>query len=242
MIEPPLLAARDLTHSYGRSPALREVSFTLARGDVVAITGASGSGKSSLLLCLAGILTPDSGDVRYAGRRIDDAGENARSLLRRSDFGVLFQFGQLVPELTAAENVALPLLLNGRRRSAALSVARDWLARLGVAELADQRPGQMSGGQGQRVAVARALVTEPTVVFADEPTGALDALAGEQVLVELTGAARELGAAVVLVTHDATVAAYADREVVMVDGRLDGPPGQAVAATPTAAGQHRQYR
>lgn len=234
-----LLSAHHLTVSYGRSPALRDVSFGLARGDVVAVTGASGSGKSTLLLCLAGILRPDEGEVHYAGRRVDDDSEPARSRLRRTEFGVLFQFGQLIPELTAAENVALPLLLAGQRRGPARRTALERLDRLGVAELADQRPPQMSGGQGQRVAVARALVTDPAIVFADEPTGALDALAGEQVLLALTGAAREVGAAVILVTHDATVAAYADREVVLRDGRIDGADDERLTVP---AGHHRRYR
>ncbi len=233
-----LLSARGVSVSYGRTPALRGITFGLAPGDVVAVTGASGSGKSTLLLCLAGILRPDEGEVYYDGRRIDIESEAVRSRLRRTDFGVLFQFGQLVPELTAVENVALPLLLAGRRRRDALKVARERLDRVGVAELADQRSAQMSGGQGQRVAVARALVTDPRIVFADEPTGALDVLSGEQVLVELTGTARELGAAVVLVTHDATVAAYADREVVLRDGQLDG----AAEAVLAPSGQHRRYR
>lgn len=233
-----LLVARGVSLSYGPSPALREVSFELARGDVVAVTGPSGSGKSTLLLCLAGILKPDKGEVRYGGRRIDRESEAARSRLRRTDFGVLFQFGQLVPELSAVENVALPLLLGGQRRREALRAARERLDRVGVGDVADKRPPELSGGQGQRVAVARALVTDPTVIFADEPTGALDVLSGEQVLVELTGAARELGAAVVLVTHDATVAAYADREVVLRDGRVEGADDERLVP----AGQHRTHR
>ncbi len=217
-----LLAGRSLGKSYGRSPALRGVTFSAARGEIVAITGASGSGKSTLLLCLAGIVRPDTGSVTFAGRRIDDAGEAERSRLRRTVFGVLFQFGQLVPELTAAENVALPLLLAGVRRREALSAASVWMDRFGVADLADQRPGQMSGGQGQRVAAARALVTEPEVLFADEPTGSLDSVNGEQVMAQILRVARTAGTTVLLVTHDAKVAAYADREVVIRDGMVDG--------------------
>lgn len=189
-IEHEVLAARSIVKSYGNSPALRGVSLSAARGDVLAITGPSGSGKSTLLLCLAGILRPDAGEVSFAGQRIDTAGESARSALRRREFGVLFQFGQVVPEMTAQENVALPLLLSGVRRREAMTAARAWLDRFGVADLADQRPPQMSGGQAQRVAVSRAMVTEPQVLFADEPTGALDTLAGEQVLGQLTRVAR----------------------------------------------------
>lgn len=232
-----VLAARQIVKSYGNSPALSGVSLSAARGDVLAITGPSGSGKSTLLLCLAGILRPDAGEVCFAGQRIDTASESARSALRRREFGVLFQFGQVVPELTAQENVALPLLLSGVRRREAMTAARSWLDRFGVADLGDQRPPQMSGGQAQRVAVARAMVTEPEVLFADEPTGALDTLAGEQVLGQLTRVAREAGTTVLLVTHDAQVAAYADREIVIRDGLVDG-----TAAVPgPSAGQHRAY-
>ena len=187
---------------------------------MLAVTGASGSGKSTLLHCLSGIVVPDAGEVHFGDLRVDRASEKVRSQLRRTAFGVLFQFGQLVPELTAAENVALPLLLDGRPRSGAMAAARTWLERLGVDHQHDSRPGQMSGGQAQRVAVARSLVSEPRVVFADEPTGALDSLAGEQVLGELLRVARESGTAVVLVTHEARVAAYAQRELVLSDGRL----------------------
>lgn len=151
---------------------------------------------------------------------------------------MLFQFGQLVPELTAAENVALPLLLGGARRREALTAAEGWLDRFGVADLADKRPGQVSGGQQQRIAVARALVTEPRVLFADEPTGALDSLSGEQVLTQLVRVARQAGTTVVLVTHDAQVAAYAEREVVVRDGLVD----EGSAGLTTLTGAHAAPR
>lgn len=215
----PVLRGRALVKAYAGTPALSGVDVELGEGEVLAVTGASGSGKSTLLHCLAGIVLPDAGEVQFGELRVDRASERDRSALRRTSFGVLFQFGQLVPELTAAENVALPLLLDRRPREGALAAARTWLDRLGVADQGDSRPGQMSGGQAQRVAVARALVSEPRVVFADEPTGALDSLAGEQVLGELLRVARESGTAVVLVTHEARVAAYADRELVLRDGR-----------------------
>ncbi len=146
--------------------------------------------------------------------------ERDRSRLRRTDFGVLFQFGQLVAELTAAENVALPLLLGGARWGQAEAKAREWLDRFGVGDVAGAVPTAMSGGQAQRVALARAMVTSPAVLFADEPTGALDSLASEQVLQVLTAQARAHNTTVVLVTHDATAAAYADREIAMRDGTL----------------------
>ncbi|WBC13475.1 ABC transporter ATP-binding protein [Micromonospora sp. WMMA1998] len=215
------LQARGVVRAYGPTPALRGVTLDVAEGEIVAVTGPSGCGKSTLLHCLAGILRPDAGQVTWRGERIDQWSEAARSRLRRTDFGVLFQFGQLVAELTAAENVALPLLLAGTGRRAARTAALTWLERLGVAEVADARPGEMSGGQQQRCALARALVTEPRVLFADEPTGALDTLAGEQVLTQLVRLARDQRTTVVLVTHEPRIAAYADREVSLRDGMVD---------------------
>lgn len=216
----PLLSAIDLHLSFGETKALTGASVSVRPGEVLALLGPSGSGKSTLLHCLAGILRPDSGQVEFCGNRIDNLSDEDRSRLRASSFGFVFQFGSLVPELSAAENVALPLRLTGVKRKAAEARARAWLDRLDVAAVADKRPGQMSGGQGQRVAVARALVGAPRVVFADEPTGALDSLNGELVMEQLIGAAREQGTSVVVVTHEARIAAYADREVVLRDGRL----------------------
>jgi putative ABC transport system ATP-binding protein len=216
-----LLDARDVGKAYGPTPALRGATLAVDEGEIVAITGASGSGKSTLLHCLAGIVTPDAGEVRYRDRPLGTLSERERSRLRRTDFGILFQFGHLVAELTAAENVALPLLLAGVRRREATARAAETLAALGVSDISGAEPGRLSGGQLQRVALARALVTEPAVLFADEPTGALDSLAGEQVLRVLVERARQRGTTVVLVTHDATVAAYADREVVLRDGTVE---------------------
>jgi len=214
-----LMEAVDLHKAYGPTPALDGAEFAIRAGEVVAVMGPSGSGKSTLLHCLAGIVRPDSGQVLYRGRDLTAMSDAERSALRRGEFGFVFQFGQLVPELTCVENVALPLRLNGTRRKEAEARAGEWLARLEVDDLAAKRPGEISGGQGQRVAVARALVTGPRVVFADEPTGALDSLNGERVMRMLTDAARDTDAAVVLVTHEARVAAYSDREVVVRDGK-----------------------
>ncbi|WP_345540688.1 ABC transporter ATP-binding protein [Phytohabitans rumicis] len=241
----PLLYAEDLRLAFGPTQALAGVDITIQAGEVVALLGQSGSGKSTLLHCLAGILRPDGGQVRYRGARLDAQSEEARSRLRRDEFGFVFQFGSLVPELTAAENVALPLRLAGTKKRPAEARAREWLARLGVPDVAGKRPGEMSGGQGQRVAVARALVGEPRVVFADEPTGALDSLNGELVMDELMRAARAQGASVVLVTHEARIAAYADREVVLHDGRImaPGPTDSGAwrgATSPESAGNRRQ--
>ena len=219
MTAEPLLAATDLTKAFGPTPALAGASLSVRAGEVVAVMGPSGSGKSTLLHCAAGILRTDGGRVLYGGRDITAMSDVDRSALRRSEFGFVFQFGQLVPELTCVENVALPLRLDGVRRRPAERRAVEWLERLEVTDVADKRPGEVSGGQGQRVAVARALVTGPRIVFADEPTGALDSLNGERVMTLLTAAARETNAAVVLVTHEVRVAAYSDREVVVRDGR-----------------------
>jgi putative ABC transport system ATP-binding protein len=223
-----LLTATGVHKNYGNTPALRGVDFSISAGEIVAVTGPSGCGKSTLLHCLAGLLRADQGEIRYRDQDIGLFSETARSRLRRTEFGVLFQFGQLVPELTAAENVALPQLLAGSGRREAREAALGWLDRFGVADLADKRPGAMSGGQQQRVAVARALVTGPQVVFADEPTGALDQLNGEQVLAAMVQVVREQGTAVVLVTHEAQIAAYADREITLRDGAVD-PSGLGVA-------------
>ena len=223
----PVLAARGVTRSFGATEALRGADLTVGYGEVLAVMGPSGSGKSTLLHCLAGILRPDSGEVRFAGRRTDQLGERARTELRRRSFGFVFQFGQLVPDLPAIENVMLPLLLAGQARAAAREQAAALLAKLELDGLEQRRPGELSGGQAQRVAVARALVIRPEVIFADEPTGSLDSLAGLRVMQLLTGAARSQGATVVLVTHEARVAAYSDREVIVRDGQVT-----SLAATP----------
>lgn len=225
--EVPLLAARDLVKTHARTEALRGASIELRAGEILAVTGASGSGKSTLLHCLAGIVRPDGGSVSYAGERLDTLPEKRLSELRRTEFGVVFQFGQLIPELTALDNVALPLMLAGAARGDAHERAGEWLERFGVRGQEGLRPGEMSGGQAQRTSLARALVTEPRVVFADEPTGALDSLAGEQVMTALVHTAREQGTAVLLITHDAQVAAYADREARLSDG-LVTPTGVTV--------------
>ena len=216
----PLVEARDVVLSFGATPALQGADFTADRGEIVAVMGPSGSGKTTLLHCLAGILAPQSGEIRFAGERIDRLSETNRSRLRRERFGFVFQFGQLVPELTAEENVALPLLLGGTRRAAAVRAAGDWLTRLGLDGLGKRRSGELSGGQAQRVALARGLVAGPEVLFADEPTGSLDSLTGEHVMDLLVSNAREQGTTVVVVTHEPPVAAYADREVVVRDGRV----------------------
>jgi len=218
----PILAATGLRRSFGQTEALRGIDLAIWPGEVLAVMGPSGSGKSTLLHCLAGVLVPDAGEVVVDGQPISALGERERSRLRLHQFGFVFQFGQLLPDLSALDNVALPLLLAGVRRAAADRRARDWLDRFGLAGQSGQVPGEMSGGQAQRVAVARAMVTNPRVLFADEPTGSLDSLAAEQVLTAMIDRVHEAGTTVVLVTHDPRTASYADREVIVRDGRLSG--------------------
>jgi putative ABC transport system ATP-binding protein len=222
-----IVEARGVVKSFGPTPALRGAAIAVGPGEIVAVMGPSGSGKSTLLYCLAGILTPDEGEVWFDGQRLDTVSETQRSALRRDRFGFVFQSGQLVPELTAEENVALPLLLGGTRRAAALAEARAWFGRLGLDGLGNRRSGELSGGQAQRVALARGMVAGPRVLFADEPTGSLDSVAGELVMSLMTRAAREQGTTVILVTHDARVAAYADREVIVRDGTVTSLTGAA---------------
>jgi putative ABC transport system ATP-binding protein len=229
-----MIEARDVVKSFGQTPALRGASVATSQGEILAIMGPSGSGKSTLLHCLAGIFQPDQGEVWFDGQRLDTLDEAERTRLRRTVFGFVFQFGQLVPELTAADNVALPLLLNRTSRKAAYKTADAWLDRLGIGDKAANRTGELSGGEAQRVAVARALALGPKVIFADEPTGSLDSLTGEKVMDLLTGLSREAGTTVVLVTHDARVAAYADRVVMVRDGLVSADLG-AVAEQVSAA-------
>lgn len=218
-----VLSCRGLEKAFGRTDALRGVDLAVQRGELLAITGPSGSGKSTLLHCLGGIITPDAGEVFFRGDRIDDRSVTRRTLLRRREFGFVFQFAELVPELTAVENVALPLLLEGGPRTAAFERSRLWLERLGVHDLAERVPPDLSGGERQRVAAARSLVHDPAVLFADEPTGALDSLAAERLLDLLVGLAENSDLTLVIVTHDARVAAYANREIVIRDGRSTTP-------------------
>ncbi len=214
----PILEAKRVEKSFGVTPALRGASLAVGQGEIVAIMGPSGSGKSTLLHCLAGILRPDGGEVRFGGERIDRLNEDKRTSLRRTEFGFVFQFGQLVPELTAEDNIALPLLLNKVGRREAYKRARSWFARLNIEGMEKHRAGELSGGQAQRVAIARAMVIAPHVLFADEPTGSLDSLASEQVMELLVGSAKKEGTTVIMVTHDARIAAYADRAVIVRDG------------------------
>jgi len=220
-----LIEAVGLYRSFGQTPALQGASVAAGAGEILAVMGPSGSGKSTLLHCMAGIFRPDRGEVWFDGERIDTLSDKKRCRLRRRDFGFVFQFGQLIPELTAADNIAMPLILDRLGRRLAYARADGWLERLGLGGLGGRRTGELSGGQAQRVAIGRALAARPRVVFADEPTGSLDSVAGGAVMDLLTGIAREEDATVILVTHDEHVAGYADREVTVHDGQITAQLG-----------------
>lgn len=225
-------ATQPAAWQMGQPLALNHANFQLGEGERVAIMGPSGSGKSTLLHVLAGIMKPTAGQVLFRGANIDRIPDAERTRMRRQAFGFVFQSGQLLPELPAIENVALPLMLGGMAYSQATDQAAMWLERMGLRNLMRNRPGQMSGGQMQRVAIARALCVNPAIIFADEPTGALDQATGREVMGILMAAARDNGSAVVVVTHDPNVASFCGRTVMMQDGRLhqtDANPNSAPA-------------
>lgn len=209
---------QEVTKSYGGAAVLSGINLTIDAGEKVAIMGPSGSGKSTLLHCMSGVLSPTSGAVLYDGTDIASQNDAARSRLRLKSFGFVFQDGQLLPELTAAENIALPAMLTGVSRGTARKRALDLLEQLGLSALAHRRPGNMSGGQAQRVAVARALVTDPKVIFADEPTGALDQATGHEMMQLLTTLVSGRGTTLIMVTHDVKVANWMERRIEIRDG------------------------
>lgn len=226
----PVLMARNVTMDYqtggSGNPqanavrALDNVNLDIVAGSSLSIMGPSGSGKTTLLHVLAGILKPTQGTVVYKNRNMATLPDAYRTRLRRSDFGFVFQSGQLIEELSAEENVALPLMLSGADYKKAVAAASDWLERLGLRQLASHRPGEMSGGQRQRIAIARALAISPSVIFADEPTGALDQTTGEQIIELLTGWCARTGASLIMVTHDPNVARSCQMTIHMQDGRI----------------------
>ena len=240
-----VLWARALVKAHQGTPALRGVSIGVREGEVLAVTGPRGSGKTSLLDCLSGLSSPDQGEIWFNSSPVHTLARAARERLRRERFGYVGPEPQLVPELTAAENVALAPLLAGTTRKEAATAAADWLERLDVADCAKRRPAELRQDQRQRIAVARALAHGPSVVFADEPTAPLHREARDQVMRILVAAARSHRITLLLATHDPAVARYADRVAAMADGRLATPvtarQAQAAAAPaspepPTAAG------
>ena len=233
-----IMRARGLALAFGTTRALRGVDLDVVAGQVLAVTGPSGSGKSTLLHVLAGGLVPDAGSVHYAGRDIARLDEAGRSRLRLAEFGFVFQFGQLLPDLSALDNVTIPLLLARVPRRQALERAREQLAALGLDGHEDKLPAQLSGGQAQRVAVARALVGGPRILFADEPTGALDTASAASLLQALAAMCRNLGQTVVMVTHDENAAATTNRIIRLTDGHIttDNPTHHAAPPGPTQRG------
>lgn len=218
----PIISAQNIEKSYGKTSVLHGVSLDVGSGEVLAIMGPSGSGKSTLLHSLAAIITPSHGEIVFDGRNIAKLSDNQRSVLRRTAFGFIFQFSQLVPELTVIDNVALPLLLNGVDRATAYSEAEKWLTAVDISEKHRSTPGELSGGEAQRVAIARAMAVRPKILFADEPTGSLDSLNSEHVMELFIKTAKDNGTTVIMVTHEPSIAAYADREIVVRDGQIVG--------------------
>ncbi len=213
--------------------ALAGVNFAVEEGEFVAIMGPSGSGKSTLLHLLGGLDQPTNGEVTLAGKRLSVLKDDAITLVRRRNVGFIFQFYNLVPTLTAEENIALPLIIDGKRVNQHQARIDQLLNLVGLADRRKHKPDQLSGGQQQRVAIARAFVTQPSIVLADEPTGNLDSKSGEEVLNLLRRSCDEFGQTIIMVTHDPKAASYADRAVFLKDGRivdelkLNGERGQA---------------
>jgi putative ABC transport system ATP-binding protein len=221
-----MLSVRDATKTYRQGDtevkALAGVTLDIAAGEMVAIVGASGSGKSTLLHLLGGLDTPTSGDILIDGASIARMSDDEVTIFRRRSIGFVFQFFNLMPTLSAEENVALPLLLDGKRTREVRPRVAAALDAVGLGHRRTHRPDELSGGEMQRVAIARALVIEPKLILADEPTGNLDSTTGEQILDLICRANRERGATVVMVTHDAKAAAHGTRLVTMRDGRIVG--------------------
>jgi putative ABC transport system ATP-binding protein len=232
-----LLSGTDLRVEYGPTPALAGLSFSARAGEAVAVVGPSGSGKSTLLRCLAGLQPPTAGTVTFNGRDLYELSDRTRSRIRLRRFGFVFQSAELVSELSLRENIALPVELNGAGRRASLAVADEWAERLGISDCAGRRPKRVSGGQRQRAAIARAMATRPVVVFADEPTGALDTRNRDVVLELLLESSAALGSLLVLVTHDPVAAANASRTVHVVDGRIAGSAATGGQVDESDAGQ-----
>ena len=224
----PFLELRDVHHGYSEAGAWREVlrgvDLDVGEGGQLALVGQSGSGKSTLLHLIGGLDAAKSGRIRFEGRDLTDMGEPERTLWRRRHIGFIYQFFNLIPTLTVLENVLLPLELNGVAEAAGRRAALRLLEEVGLADRAESYPDRLSGGEQQRVAIIRALIHEPRLVLADEPTGNLDSATGEQVLDLLDRLVRARGRTLILVTHSAEVARRADRVVRLVDGRLAGMP------------------
>jgi putative ABC transport system ATP-binding protein len=219
-----LVRTENLSKIYGQGAtavtALDKVNLGVESGELMAVMGPSGCGKSTLLHLMGGLDRPTEGGVRIDGKMLSDLSDDEVTEIRRRRMGFVFQFYNLIPVLTALENAALPLLLDGLPKAKAVAKAKEWLAKVGLEDRLGNRPDQLSGGQQQRVAIARALVTEPVLVLADEPTGNLDTHASDEIAALLRQVASEWGRSVLMVTHEPRIAAYADRIIFLKDGRI----------------------
>ena len=220
----PLIQTENLTKVYGKGEAavvaLDHVTMSVNPGECVAVMGPSGCGKSTLLHLLGGLDRPTEGRVMIDGSSLSSLSDDALTQIRRRKIGFVFQFFNLIPILSAVDNASLPIVLDGKNSAQAKQKAAEWLQKVGLGNRLTSRPDQLSGGQQQRVAIARALVTEPALVLADEPTGNLDSRSSDDIAALLQQVAKEWGRAVLMVTHDARIAAYADRIVFLKDGKI----------------------
>lgn len=215
-----MLEVRNIYKSFGSLDVLKDISLTIGKGEIVAIVGPSGAGKTTLLQIMGTLELPDRGSVCFNGTELIGMKDKKLSAFRNRNMGFVFQFHQLLPEFTAQENVALPALIAGMSRSKAMAKAKELLGQLGLAERLHHKPAAMSGGERQRTAIARALVNDPEIIFADEPTGSLDSANREEIQSIFADLRDRLGQTVVMVTHDASLAGIADRVIEMADGRI----------------------
>lgn len=216
-----MIKVKDVTKSFDRLQVLKGIDLTVERGEIISIVGPSGAGKTTLLQIMGSLDRPDSGTVSYDGTDIFSMSEKQKARFRNANIGFVFQFHQLLPEFTLAENVAMPALIGGMSRSKALARAKELLDYLGLGDRISHKPSQLSGGERQRGAVARALVNSPDVVLADEPSGSLDSVNRQELHRLFFDLRRDMGQTFVIVTHDESLAAMADRTIAMHDGRIN---------------------
>lgn len=218
-----MLEVRNIYKSFGNLEVLKDISLSIEKREIVAIVGPSGAGKTTLLQIMGTLENPDRGSVRFGDTELVGMKDKKLSAFRNRNMGFVFQFHQLLPEFTAQENVALPALIAGMSRRKAMEKAKDLLVQLGLGERLSHKPAEMSGGERQRTAIARALVNDPEIIFADEPTGSLDSANRQEIQNIFVDLRDRLGQTIVMVTHDASLAAIADRTVEMADGRISAP-------------------